>query len=328
MSNSHPHSEVPQSGLEGRLQGSRDLPEPSFAATLRFASRDEGAERIDVLGLRRHALVRVDPAAWVTLLADRPDLAGVPILAGWAEAGWPLIVRRFSPGEDRARVPLGLPLPPALGKRRVGVLLPVDVLAPCPAPSLAEARIAAPLAWHSTLDALVALGARHGLVPRPFGALLWQALTGLPYLTSTSDLDLLWPLAGLLPDTFLDALATLAAAAPMVIDGEIVLADGGGVQWREWHGAGAGSVLVKYRDRLEMRSAGLSPSLPEGLVPSNPLIPRCCEAASKEGSRDHGDIGSPPSGLRFAEHLRMRAGRGEIEASLLCEVASPEGTPP
>jgi phosphoribosyl-dephospho-CoA transferase len=328
MSNSHPHPEEPQSGLEGGPRGSRDVPEPSFEATLRFASRDERAEGIDVARLRRHALVRVDPAAWATLLADRPDLAGVPILAGWAAAGWPLIVRRFSPGEDRARVPLGLPLPPALGKRRIGLLLPADVLAPCPAPSLAEARIAAPLAWHSTLDALVALGARHGLVPRPFGALLWQTLTSLPYLTERSDLDLLWLLAGPLPDTFLDALATLAAAAPMVVDGEIVLADGGGVQWREWHGAGDGSVLVKYRDRLEMRSAGLSSSLPEGLVPSNPLILRCCEAASKEDSRSLCDRWNPPSRLHFAEHLRMRAGIGEIEASLLREVAPPEGTPP
>ncbi|GAB6843596.1 malonate decarboxylase holo-[acyl-carrier-protein] synthase [Methylorubrum rhodinum] len=207
--------------------------------------------------LRRHDLVRVDPTAWAALLADRPDLAGVPPLPGWAASGWPLIVRRLAPGEDRARVPLGLPLPPALGKRRIGFGLPPAVLTPGPAPTLAEARAAAPPAWHPTLDALIALGARHGLVPRPFGGLLWQALTGLPYLTATSDLDLLWPLAGPLPKTFLDDLAAIAAAAPMRLDGEIVLPDGGGVQWREWHEAGDGEVLVKHRERLEMRSVPL-----------------------------------------------------------------------
>ena len=252
---------MPRRGLEGDLQGSRDPLEPSFEAPLRSAPQDEGGGGIAVARLHRHDLVRVDPAAWAALLAARPDLAGGPPLAGWAAAGWPLIVRRFAPGEDRARVPLGLPLPPALGKRRIGFSLPPDVLAPCPAPTLAEARAAAPPAWRPTLDALTALGARHGLVPRPFGALLWQALTGLAYLAPASDLDLLWPLAGPLPKTFLDDLAALAAAAPMRLDGEIVLPDGGGVQWCEWQSAGSGEVLVKHRDRLEMRPAALLGSL-------------------------------------------------------------------
>ncbi len=181
----------------------------------------------------------------------------MPPLAGWAAAGWPLILRRRAPGEDPALVPLGLPLPPTLGKRRIGFTLPADILAPCSAPTLAATRAAAPPAWQPTLDALLVLGARHGLVPRPFGGLLWQALTGLPYLTDTSDLDLLWPLTGSLPETFLDDLATIAATAPMRLDGELILPDGGGVQWREWHESGNGEVLVKHRDRLEMRAVVL-----------------------------------------------------------------------
>lgn len=44
--------------------------------------------------------------------------------SGWAEAGRPLIVRRFAEGESRLRVPLGLPLPPrADGPRRIRVAL-------------------------------------------------------------------------------------------------------------------------------------------------------------------------------------------------------------
>lgn len=203
--------------------------------------------------LRRHDLVRADARAFADLVRVRPDLDGAPHVADWAARGRPLIVRRYGPGEDRSLVPLGLPLPPAAGKRRIGLALPASALTPLPAPTLAQARGSAPKAWQTTLDALLALGAAHAIVPRPFGALLWQALTGLAYLTAASDLDLLWPVADL-PLGFLAGLARIAEAAPMRIDGEVVLADGAGIQWRELHEA-RDTVLAKYRDRLEMRDA-------------------------------------------------------------------------
>ena len=121
-------------------------------------------------------------------------------------------------------------------------------------------RPIAPAAWRQTLDALVALGERHGFVPRPYGSLLWQAVTGLAYLGAGSDLDVLWPL----PDcwTFerlrdlLDAIAAVADTAPMRLDGEILLPDGGGVQWRELReAADDGDVLVKHRDGIAIRPA-------------------------------------------------------------------------
>jgi phosphoribosyl-dephospho-CoA transferase len=201
--------------------------------------------------LRRHDLVRAEAQAFADFVARRPDLDGAPLVADWAVRGRPLIVRRYAPGEDRARVPLGLPLPPAAGKRRIGLALPSAALTPLPAPTLAQARATAPEAWRPTIDALLALGAAHGIVPRPFGALLWQALTGLAYLSPASDLDLLWPVADL-PAGFLAGLAGIAAAAPMRIDGEVIFSDGAGIQWRELHEAG-GPVLAKHRDRLEMR---------------------------------------------------------------------------
>ena len=46
------------------------------------------------------------------------------------------------------------------------------------------------------------------------------------------------------------------AQAPMRLDGEILLPDGGGVNWRELSAAAPGdSVLVKHRDRLALRKA-------------------------------------------------------------------------
>ncbi len=203
---------------------------------------------------RRHGLLDVAPVAWAALLAARPDLDGVPHLAGWAEAGWPVILRRRNAGEPAGALPAGLPLPPADGKRRIGLLLPPDGARPRPAVTLPEARAAAPASWQPAIDALLALGAAHGLVPRVFGALLWQHLTGLTYLTASSDLDLLWPTAGPVDRSLLGGLAAIASAAPMRLDGEVILPDGAGVAWREWHGAEPGTtVLAKGMERLELR---------------------------------------------------------------------------
>lgn len=208
---------------------------------------------------RRHDLVRVAPETWARHLDARPDLQGVPHLATWARFDRPLIVRRYHPSEDREAVPLGLPLPPADGKRRIGFALPADDLEPFPAPSLADVAEAVPTAWRPSIDALILLGARHGIVPRPFGALLWQALTGLAYLTPTSDIDLLWPVADWLPPGLLGEMADIAANAPMRLDGEVILPDSAGIHWRELHEAReGGEVLVKHRDRLEMRPVAAS----------------------------------------------------------------------
>lgn len=206
--------------------------------------------------LRRHDLVAVDAAAWQRCLDGRPDLAEIPGLAAWCERGRPLVVRRFLPDEPRDGIALGLPLPPHLGKRRLGFLMPREAASPRAAPTLADVRAAVPAAWHATLDALAALGMTHGVVPRPFGSALWAALTGLPYLSESSDLDVLWPLPGCVPPALLDGLARVARAAPMRLDGEFVLPDGAGVQWEELRRAGAGdAVLCKSLDRVEMRPA-------------------------------------------------------------------------
>ena len=201
----------------------------------------------------RQDLVRVDPEAWSSWLGTRADLAGVPHLAVWVGAGRPLIVRRRVPGEGAGTVPLGLPLPPADGKRRIGLALPAERLTRLDSPSLAEVAPHAPPAWHGTIAAVVALGDRYGVTPRPFGGLLWQAVTGLTYLSPASDLDLLWPCPGPVPAGLLDRLAAIADNAPMRLDGEILLPDGTGLHWRELRDAPeGGTVLAKGLDGLAM----------------------------------------------------------------------------
>ncbi|WP_175776414.1 malonate decarboxylase holo-[acyl-carrier-protein] synthase [Burkholderia anthina] len=207
--------------------------------------------------LRRHTLVTLTANGWRDAGARDPAFAADPLVQGWAARGWPLIVRRASPDEaDAGRVPLGLPLPPAAGKRRVALNVAADALASVgPLPALADVLAAAPDAWHATLRELDALTARCGVQGRVFGSLAWQALTGERYLSESSDLDVVVPLpdAALLA-SLLDGLADIDARAPMRIDGELLRGDGAGVNWRELH-ARLPEVAVKTAIAVELMSA-------------------------------------------------------------------------
>lgn len=189
--------------------------------------------------LRRHQLVTVVPAAWDRLLSVRADLADEPLLREWVPNGWPLVVRRPLPGEGEG-IPLGLPLPPWAGKRRIALQINGDdIEALMPLPALPDVFDTAPEAWKPCLRELIALALRYDVDARVFGSLAWQWLTGLNYVAPGSDVDLTWTvprrhrIGG-----FLDELAALDARAPVRIDGEVLRADGAGANWRELHAGG------------------------------------------------------------------------------------------
>ncbi len=218
----------------------------------------------------RHDLVRVAPADWLAALARSDDFAALDggaraVVSGWATLGRPAIVRRRAEGEGPDALPLGVPLPPRLGKLRVAVSLPAGTAATrVPAPPLAAALAAAPPAWAAVGQALCDLGTAVEVAPRAFGALLWAALTRLDYLGPGSDLDLLWPVsAGTDLPRLLDGLRRIDGLGIVPIDGEILLPDGAGVQWRELaraRGEPDGLVLVKAADGASLRRAdALSP---------------------------------------------------------------------
>ncbi|EPS1227724.1 malonate decarboxylase holo-[acyl-carrier-protein] synthase, partial [Burkholderia cenocepacia] len=145
---------------------------------------------------------------------------------------------------------------PSAGKRRIALNAAAGALATIgPLPTLTDVLAAAPAAWHVPLHELAALGARCGVQGRVFGSLAWQALTGEPYLGASSDLDIVFRLpdpASLAP--LLDGLAAIDARAPMRIDGELLRADGAGVNWRELH-ARLPEVAVKTAIAVELMRA-------------------------------------------------------------------------
>jgi phosphoribosyl-dephospho-CoA transferase len=194
---------------------------------------------------RRHDLVFVSPAAWRSFLESRDDLADDPLVAGWVDRGWPLIARCLAADEGHG-VPLGLPLPPSAGKRRIGLLIdPAGIRSVARPPLLSTAFCVAPAAWIPTLRTLDHVATRLGVEARVFGSLAWCLLTGLNYLTARSDLDFILSLPR--PRDFAELMTELGSidsAAPMRLDGEIVRDDGAGVHWRELH-SGAHEVLAK-----------------------------------------------------------------------------------
>jgi phosphoribosyl-dephospho-CoA transferase len=89
------------------------------------------------------------------------------------------------------------------------------------------------------------VAARLGVEARVFGSLAWCLLTGLNYLSGSSDLDFILSLPH--PRDFaklMTELDSIDGDAPMRLDGEFVRDDGAGVHWRELH-SGARDVLAK-----------------------------------------------------------------------------------
>jgi phosphoribosyl-dephospho-CoA transferase len=206
------------------------------------------------LQLRRHDVVRLHRDARASRTHDGFNSAPDPIVDKWIAFGRPLVARRPC-ACDGVGLPLGLPLPPSLGKARIAITVPREaIVTVTQPPTLLEIQRFAPQAWRSTLDHVVALCAKLDIELRAFGSLAWQCLTGLDYLTSASDIDLLFlnarrfaiaPLIG--------GLVEIEAKAPLRLDGEVVRADGAAANWRELC-ADPSEMLVKTLDGVLLQS--------------------------------------------------------------------------
>lgn len=199
--------------------------------------------------LPRHHLVDLHPTAWEDLTASCDAALRDGPLRAWAEHRWPLVVRRATHEIAADVVPLGIPLPPSQGKLRVMLEAPASaVIAVRPPPTLRDCVAVAPEAWRPTIAAIVAATPD----PRCYGSLAWQFLTGMPYLTERSDLDVLWAVAdGTEADRVAASIATIQADSVLRIDGELVSPAHRAVQWREWL-SGADQLLVKASDRTAL----------------------------------------------------------------------------
>jgi phosphoribosyl-dephospho-CoA transferase len=202
---------------------------------------------------------------WVYLHADWRDRSAAPLaredeeaVAHWVEKGRPLVVARRQDGDAPDLLRLGLALP---GKRRVGIALPAQAarLRRRP-PYMRDALEFGAAFWPDAMRDLATLIVRAAPESRVFGSFAWQFFAADPslvYVTPSSDIDLLLsptpgrPFAGLIAR--LDAFATVHPAPRL--DGEIALAGGDFVSWREY-AARPSKILVKGAAGVSLRRIG------------------------------------------------------------------------
>ncbi len=200
----------------------------------------------------RHSLIWLTPEGWRDAIdATSPSLRVA--LDGWLANDWPAIVRRQDADATEEQVCAGIALPPdASGnKPRIGIRIPsVQVRRVEAALELARLIPRMPDAWRAPLSSLVRDAADQGIIFRVYGSAALQCLTGKPYMTASSDLDLLFhPATSAQLSAGLSLLANCAHAVPL--DGEVVFPSGQAVSWKEWLQAQS-RVLVKDRRAVRL----------------------------------------------------------------------------
>ncbi len=213
----------------------------------------------------RHDLVWLDPAQAGAL---EVEAAFRPAVVRWLASGWPAVAARRVDGTRAGMTCLGIPLPPSRGRARIAFSAPARAMSRRRPPlRLAEVIASAPAERRVALEALHAEAHGLGIVLRVHGSFAWQHLTGEPYVTANSDLDLLleagsrWQLGAALRMLQLWELRT-----GLVADAEFQL-PAGGVAWRELV-SGAEQVLVKQEAGVTLLARGeLMATLPAGGAP-------------------------------------------------------------
>lgn len=203
----------------------------------------------------RHDLVWLDTARWRDALVAPVSDAWLEALSGWFSHGRPAVVRRQESPSTNA-LSLGVALPPARGKMKIPLLVERGAVIRTSAPlTLQNALASAPSGWQPPLRDLVDAARRRGIEFRVYGSVAWQHLSGEPYVTPLSDVDLLWATgdAALLANV-LSLLDAWQKNTGLRADGEFLLPDGSAVAWKEL-AVRPRKLLVKRAAGVEMRQA-------------------------------------------------------------------------
>lgn len=184
----------------------------------------------------RHNRVWLSEEGWQRASANL-SAVHADSLQQWTDNEWPATVRRAEADHAHNRVSLGITLPPPLhqGKKiRVPFSACIDDVVRHEAPlSIGAAVPALPSAWQASYAALSQAVDLKQLKFYVYGAVAMQAETRLPYLGTSSDIDLLfYPVT---EKQLQEGLAILLEYAHLLpLDGEIIFPSGRAVAWKEW----------------------------------------------------------------------------------------------
>jgi phosphoribosyl-dephospho-CoA transferase len=204
----------------------------------------------------RHDLVWLSDQGWQRA-RDMAPANCRDTIEMWRQADWPAVVRRADADllPDQLSVGIAMPPRPTDGcKTRIGLRVPrCAVKKVLPPLSVAQINEDTRYSWRPFLTALDNEAAGQGLTIHVYGSVALQVLTRQPYLTASSDIDvLLRPMTGIQLHRGLDLLNSYARSLPL--DGEIVFPFGQAVAWKELSGAlratRGSRVLVKEMHRV------------------------------------------------------------------------------
>jgi phosphoribosyl-dephospho-CoA transferase len=202
--------------------------------------------------VERHTLAWLSAAGWqsVQASAQQHEVA----LSQWQRHNWPVVVRRAEPDTTTDEICLGLPLPPERDGAKLRLALRARKEHLARTSDAIELKSALPFsgAWHESLSVLC-----HEAEPlnlRVFGSLAMQALTGLQYVSPTSDIDVLFHPAS--RQALDDGVALLSRHTKLLpLDGEIVFPGGAAVSWKEWEMAIKHPAKVMVKELHSVRLA-------------------------------------------------------------------------
>jgi len=204
----------------------------------------------------RHNRVWLSSSVWQRACGAASP-AHLSALQRWAENDWPLVVRRSESVLPADSLGLGLALPPDAQtgvKTRIPLTVALNEIARHEPPlAFSAVASAVPSAWQAAYIELVHEFDVAQLELRVYGSLALQAITGLPYLTATSDVDVLFsPRTHAQLQQGLQILQTYSQYLPL--DGEIVFPSGRAVAWKEWANAANSShkVMAKSMTHLNL----------------------------------------------------------------------------
>ncbi len=208
-----------------------------------------------VVGLERHMLVWLEDAGWdAAQTAIEPQHKAAFRL--WQSQSWPVVARRADADAAPDQICLGLPLPP---DEDTGEKVRISLRAHAAHIKKATSAIELAAVLRSSLSpfsaplAALELDAA-GMRLRVYGSLAMEALTGLPYVSPTSDVDILFhPTSRRQLEDGVALLSRHAAALPL--DGEIVFPGGAAVSWKEWRMAIANPAKVIVKELHAARLA-------------------------------------------------------------------------
>lgn len=194
-----------------------------------------------MITFNRHDLVwlKLDAVRHAEYAGPAPmePISALSLLHRWVLSGYPLIVARQEDVLPHC-LRVGLAEPPSWGKKRLSFIVNSQGIEKHQQGlNLANVLPGLPQHWQAGAVALQGFLDEHNIAAHVYGSSAVQVLTGLPCLTESSDLDVLFkPVSWLEAEKLCLFLIALQTEYPeFKVDGEVLNPSGQAVQWRELH---------------------------------------------------------------------------------------------